>query len=125
MLLKSPTVICLLLAAAHAAPPTVKWTGWFSDSQCAASRAASGTFTATNPDCAKRCIEKGAAPVFISEQAKAIFQVKGYAAAVDDLGYRVELTGTLDDTGKIVNVQKVTRLEFQGAACARPKQKNH
>lgn len=104
-----------------AAEKSVTWTGWFSDLKCAAARALSGTFTATNPDCARKCIEEGAAPVFISEQAKAIFQVKGSASVIDDLGYHVEVRATVDDAGKTITIQKVERLGYDGAACARPK----
>ena len=68
-----------------AAEKAVTWTGWFADMGCARARATSGTFSATNPDCAKTCIEKGDSAAFISEQAKAVFQVKGYSV-VEDLG---------------------------------------
>jgi hypothetical protein len=33
--------------------------GWLSDEGCARGRAESGTFTATNPTCAKECVAKG------------------------------------------------------------------
>jgi hypothetical protein len=104
-----------------AEPKNVTWTGWFSDSQCALARAAGGTFTATNPDCAKRCIEKGAAPVFISEQAKAVFTVKDYPAVIDDLGFRVEVIAEVDEAAQTVSIKKVTRLSEAGAACQRPR----
>jgi hypothetical protein len=117
--------ICLMASTltniSAAEPQTVTWTGWFSDSQCALARAASGTFTATNPDCAKRCIEKGAAPVFISEQAKAVFTVKDYPAVVGDLGYRVEVVGAFDEAAKTLSIKKVTRLSEAGPACALPR----
>ena len=117
-----PLLISLTLAGAgHGEQTSITWTGWFSDLQCASARAAAGTFTATNPDCAKSCIEKGAAPVLISEQAKAIFQVRGYPSVIEDLGYHVEVQGSVDTAAKTITIQKVKRLEFQGAACARPK----
>ena len=60
----------------------VTMTGWFSDLQCASARAQGGTFSATNPDCARKCLEKNSAAAFISEQAKAHYQVKGYSAVL-------------------------------------------
>jgi hypothetical protein len=99
----------------------VTWTGWFSDQKCASGRAASGTFTATNPDCAKKCINEGSPAVFISEQAKALLKVKGYAGVLDDLGYHVEIQGTLNQAGDEIEVSSVKRLDYTGAACARPK----
>jgi hypothetical protein len=102
-------------------PKIVTWTGWFSDSQCALARAASGTFTATNPDCAKRCIQKGSAPAFISEQAQAVFTVKDYPAVVEDLGFRVEVVADVDEAAKTLSIKKVTRLSEVVLACQRPR----
>ena len=108
-------VICLTGAAAD---KSVTWTGWFSDFRCASAR---GIIGPTNPDCARTCIEKGAAPAFISEQAKAVFQVKDYPALIGDLGYHVEIDARVDESARTIAVVKVTRLEYQGPACARPR----
>jgi hypothetical protein len=113
------TLLLVLLGGAKAGEKTVTWTGWFSDLKCASSRAASGVFTATNPDCARSCIERGAAPVFISEQAKAIFQVKGYPSVIEDLGYHVQVQAAVDESAGTITIRQVERLAFQGAACAR------
>src|SRR6266567_1221713 len=77
-----------LTSSSTAEPKTVIWTGWFSDSQCALARAASGTFTATNPDCAKRCIQNGSAPAFISEQAHAVFRILCILGIQASLGFQ-------------------------------------
>jgi hypothetical protein len=86
-------------------------------------RAASGVFTPTNPACAKTCIEAGTPAVFISEQAKAVYRVKGYEGVVNDLGYHVEAHGYVDASSGWFTVQRVVRLEYEGASCARPKKK--
>jgi hypothetical protein len=109
------------LSMAEPATKNITWTGWFSDSQCASARAASGTFSATNPDCAKTCIEKGGAPVFISEQAQAIFRVTDHPSVVEDLGYHVEITAAVDEGAKTISIRSVKRLSYEGASCARPK----
>jgi hypothetical protein len=112
-------------AMAESGTKNITWTGWFSDSQCASALAASGTFSATNPDCAKTCIEKGSAAVFISEQAKAIFRVtdypSDYPSVVEDLGYHVEVTAAVDEGAKTISIQSVKRLAYEGASCARPR----
>jgi hypothetical protein len=117
--------ICLSAAALPSATgaeeKNVTWTGWFSDLECAAARASGGKFGPTNPDCARNCIQKGTPPAFISEQAKAVFVVKDYPGAIDDLGYRVEVQATVDSSAKTLVIRKVTRLEYQGPACARPR----
>jgi len=120
---------CLSAAAAmgafalalRAEEKTVIWTGWFSDLQCATATTAGGKFGPTNPDCAETCIRKGASPAFISETAKAVYKVKDYPGVLDDLGYRVEVEATVDEAAKTMIIRKVTRGDYQGPACARPK----
>jgi hypothetical protein len=112
--------IALLTGKASATDSTT-WTGWFSDFDCASARAAGGTVSATNPDCARRCIEKGVAPAFINEQTKMVYTVKDYQGVKNDLGYHVRVTGKIDEKAGTVSIQSVTRLDFQGASCARPK----
>jgi hypothetical protein len=111
------------MTAAQAEQKTVTWTGWFSDLKCATARAASGTFTATNPDCAKTCIESGAPPAFISEQAKAVYTVKDSPSIIEQLGFHVEVEATVDDPAHTIVIQKIKQLGYDGAACARPKKK--
>jgi len=95
-------------------------TGWFADAQCAAPRAAKGVIGPNNPDCVKRCLEEGATAVFISEQARALFEVRDYPSVKADVGYHIELTGTVDKTGKVISVVSVKRLAYAGAICAVP-----
>lgn len=126
MRLPDPVVTIFLIlgsvtATGKAAEKSVTWTGWFSDLKCASARAVKGTFTATNPECARQCIEAGGAAVFISEQAKAIFQVKAYSAVAGDLGYQLEVQGTVDDAANTITIEKVTRLNYEVPACVRPK----
>jgi hypothetical protein len=124
MILKASVIaICLISSAFPAAADDrrVTWTGWFSDEGCASGRAASGTFTATNPDCAKSCIQKGARAVFISEQAKRVLKVKGYAGVLDDLGWHLEIQANVNAAGDEIEITNVKRLDYTGAACSRSK----
>lgn len=102
---------------------SITLTGWFSDEACAAPRVASGNIGPTNPECSRRYIEKGKPAVFISQEQKRLLRVRSYGAAKDDLGYRVEVTGTIDESAKTISAQTVKRLEYQGASCARPSAK--
>jgi hypothetical protein len=111
----------VLAGAAETGEKNVTWTGWFSDLKCASARAVAGTFTATNPDCAKSCIKTGISPVFVSEQAKALFIVKDFPSIFDDLGFHVEVQATVNEAARTITIQKVKRLEYEGAACERPK----
>ena len=116
-------LMLLLAAPGWAAEQTVTWTGWFADAKCHGAVKAGEKITAINPDCARTCIEKGAAPVFLSEQAKAGFLVKDYAGVLDDLGYHVEIHGVLDNATKTVSIREVKHMEYAGAACSRPRKK--
>jgi hypothetical protein len=118
-MLRIPGIVLALCLSAAGADNTVTWTGWFSDYGCASGRVQSGIIEPTNPECAKSCIRKGAAPVFISEQAKAMFTVKDYPGVVDDLGYHVEVEAKVDEAAKTISIVKVTRHEYRGASCGR------
>ncbi|HTS65035.1 MAG TPA: hypothetical protein VMH28_23590 [Candidatus Acidoferrales bacterium] len=121
--------VCLFAigAACFAQGPALKqvtWTGWFADEGCAGARLTAPVLTQTNPDCARKCLEKGAAPVFISEQARAIFKVQDYRSVADDLGYHLEVTATIDEGAKTISIESVKRIsDYQGPSCARPKKK--
>jgi hypothetical protein len=93
-------------------------TGWFSDAQCAAPKVKKGIIAMNNPDCVKTCLKKGVAAVFISEQAKAMFEVRGHAAVAEDVGWHVEVTGRVDEAGQIIDIQSVKRLSEEGSTCA-------
>ena len=101
---------------------TVTWTGWFSDAQCA--RVTNGEVKPNNTVCVKKCLDAGSAAVFLSEQAKAVFTVKDHPAVKEDVGYRVELTGTVDEAAKTISATSVKRLEEVVNLCAvTPKKK--
>jgi hypothetical protein len=112
-----------LAAAQTASEPMTTSTGWFSDKGCAAPRVARGQIGPNNPDCVKRCLDEGAVPVFISEAAKALYEVKDYPSVKDDVGYRVEVTGIVDEQAKTIAVKAVKRLESVGSTCARKPKK--
>ena len=116
--------ICAACLAQSPEPKQVTWTGWFSDAGCAPGRLAAPTLTQSNPECARQCIEKGAAPVFISEQARAIFRVKDYSSVIENLGYHLEITGRIDQAAKTISVQDVKRISgYEGPSCSRSKKK--
>lgn len=110
-----------LASSAGADEKVVTWTGWFSDKGCAAGLVARGDIRPNNPACIKECLDEGATAVFVSEEAKALFEVRDYASVKEDVGYHIELTGTVDRAGETISVRSVKRLAFTGAMCALPK----
>jgi hypothetical protein len=122
--MKSLLLILCSACLVSAEEKTATLTGWFSDEGCAKGRVAQGLIAPTNPDCAKKCLDKGAQVVFISEQGKEMLKVTGYAGIKDNIGYHLEITGALDAAAKSISVESVKRIgEYQGPSCARPKKK--
>ena len=121
-------VLSLCLAAgivgAQDRSKTATLTGWFACDKCGPARLTAEKLGPTNPECARKCIEGGAAVVFLSEQGHELLKVKNYTSAKDDLGYHVELTGSLDAGSKTFTVQSVKRMEYTGSQCARPRKKS-
>jgi hypothetical protein len=100
---------------------TAKWTGWFSDKLCAAPRVANGTIRPNGTACVKKCLADGAPPVFISEQAKALFEVRDHPSVREDVGYHVEVTGVVDEKAGTISIESVKRLSEVVPMCAIPK----
>ena len=113
--------LVISLSPQQETPTTETWTGWFSDKTCA--RVTDDTPRPNGTACVKKCLSEGAALVFISEQAKAVFEVRDRPAATDDVGYYVELTGTVDRAAKTISVQSVKRLSELTAMCVIPKKR--
>ena len=108
-------------ASKSSGPREVTWTGWFSDKGCAHLR--DGEVAPNGTECVKKCLQDGAKAVFLSEQAKAIFDVRNYPSVMDDVGFRVELTGTVDEETKTLTVKSVKHLSEVVSTCALPRKK--
>jgi hypothetical protein len=99
---------------------TETWTGWFSDKQCA--RVRPGEAPRPNGTaCVKKCLAEGSTAVFISEQAKAVYEVRDYPSVADSVGYYVEITGKVNEKAKTVSLTSVKRLSEVTAMCLLPK----
>src|SRR5262249_27493489 len=116
-LLSAAGLLWLAMGATEAGP--VKLTGWFACEKCTAPRVAKGDIRPSNPECAKECITKGSEAVFLSEQRKESFRVRNYAAAKEDLGYHVQVTGEIDRAANTISIKTVERLDSMGASCSR------
>ena len=125
-MLRVITVAALLTIPALGTEPTPTttetWTGWFSDKQCARVRPDEEP-RPNGTACVKKCLDEGTPAVFISEQAKAVYDVRDYASAKDDVGFRVEITGEVDEKAKAVSVKSVQRLSEVTAMCLVPKKR--
>jgi hypothetical protein len=111
-------VVGLAQRSAPQSEPAIR--GWLSDEGCARGRAQSGTFTATNPDCAKECIAKGKKIVLIDPERKMIFVIVNQDLAKKNVGDYVEIAGHMDLQAKTVRVDSLKLLETGTATCDRP-----
>jgi hypothetical protein len=82
-----------------------------------------GNISPNGTACVKKCLAEGAKPVFISEQAKALFEVLEYPSVRDDVGYRLEVTGVVDEKAQTIAVQSVKRLSEVVTACSEAEKK--
>lgn len=117
------SIIFVLLAYAAAVDRTTRTgsqtiKGWLSDEQCARGRASSGTFTGTNPRCAKDCVAKGRRIVLIDPKSKRVLTIHNQDVARDNIGDYVEVQGTLSST-KLLHIDSLKKVSTGVAACER------
>ena len=86
---------------AASAADSSKLNGWISDSMCAAKHAGTGAA------CAKKCIEGGAAPVFVDEAKKAVWTIANPDAVKGFYGDHVTVTATADADKKSVHIAAI------------------
>jgi len=110
-------LIALLAPVAFAADET--YVGWVSDSGCALARASSGTYTATNPDCARRCVKEGKKIVLISQERKTVFMIENAEALRSEVGNRVSISATSARKNSL-HVNKLLASEKSNPECGRP-----
>jgi hypothetical protein len=115
--MKSFLLIVLLAANALAAERT--YIGWISDSGCALARASAGKFTATNPDCARRCIKQGKSVVLISQDLKTVFAIENPDVLKSQIGNKVRVSASSVGEHSL-HVNEVTFLEESNPECERP-----
>jgi hypothetical protein len=94
-----------MTAMAASAASSAKINGWISDSMCGAKH------LGTNPECVKKCIEGGKAPVFVDEAKKAVWSIDNPEAVKDFYGDHVTVTATTDQAKKSVHIVSVTEVK--------------
>jgi hypothetical protein len=97
--------------------------GWLSDESCASGRAVSGVYTATNPDCAKKCVHEGKRIVLIDPDRKRLLVVLNKDAAVERVGDYVEISGDLNEQAKTLHIDSLKLLEKGHSMCVVPPKK--
>jgi hypothetical protein len=122
--LLAPVVLGLLMTAllSRGADKTVL-RGWLSDESCASGRASSGTYTGTNPNCARKCVKEGKKIVLVDPDHKRLLTIANQNAARERVGDYVEINGELDQQTKSLHIDSLKLLEKGSAMCDVPKKK--
>ena len=99
----SIALIGLLLFSlnAFAAPKGESLTGWISDSKCGAKGA-----NADHAACAKKCVEAGEKPVFVSDKDQKIVPIDNPDAVSGQVGQHVQVSGKMTTAGSL-HIDKV------------------
>jgi hypothetical protein len=90
----------ITLALFSAAAFADTWTGVISDANCGAKHADASEKSMA---CAKSCVKKGAAPVFLTGDK--VLKIGNPDAVLEHVGQKVEVTGALN--GDTVTVDKI------------------
>jgi hypothetical protein len=109
-----------ILAGPRPATETLK--GWLSDSSCAKNRALGGAYTATNAECAKKCVAKGEKIVLIDPDNKKVIDIANQDAVKKNVSDYVELTGSVDSQN-LFHVESLKFLDKNRAMCGVPEKK--
>ena len=110
-------VLLLLAVKVFAADET--YVGWVSDSGCALARASAGKYTATDPDCARRCVREGKHVVLISQEKKAVFAIDNPEVLKAEVGNKVSVVAS-PAGAHLLHVTKVVSSEKSNPECERP-----
>ncbi len=78
--------------------------GWMSDASCGASN---GNGSEGARECAKRCVENGAAPVFVSEADQKVYKLSGKFNAKEHMDHKIKVSG--DVKGDTISVKEITK----------------
>lgn len=81
-------------------------TGWISDASCGASNANSSP---ASRECAKNCINNGAAPVFVSDADQKVYRISGKADVKSHLDGKVKVMGEVK--GDTIAIQQIEEAE--------------
>jgi hypothetical protein len=121
--MKSLRLAALLILAVPFAPRlaggddrtgTFTTTGWISDEHCASAK----KMGPNGRDCVQKCLKEGARMVFVDENAKALFFVDNPEGFRGQESHHVQISATLDKSGKSVHVASLKVLEPYVASCS-------
>ncbi|HWE49611.1 MAG TPA: hypothetical protein VG273_07480 [Bryobacteraceae bacterium] len=115
--MKRLVTILLLSAVASISAMAADFTGYVSDTKCAASNAKAGAASewvkpAAFEACAKQCVKEGSAPVFVTADNKIVkIGPDAMEKVLPMLGHKVTLTGKIEG-GTLVKVDSINSVKM-------------
>jgi hypothetical protein len=98
------TLACLALLSAMAMAGGSTMTGYIVDEKCGAKGAHAGA-----EDCAKKCLEAGAKPVFVADNSQEVLHLDNPEAIKGHEGHHVNVTGKVTDG--VLHIDKLAMAE--------------
>jgi len=113
---------CLWIATSTARPQpkTEVLQGWLTDEQCAKARANGGKLTASNHDCAHKCVSEGKKVVFVDPVGKRVLTLVDQAEAKKNVGNYVEIKGSVDSQTGMLHADSIKFLDQSKPMCEVP-----
>lgn len=98
-----PILVCVALLSALALAGGSTMTGYIVDEKCGAQGVQAGA------DCAKKCIEAGAKPVFVNDADKSVLKLDNPDVTTGHEGHHVNVTGSVKDG--VLHIDKLAMTE--------------
>lgn len=115
--MRTSVAVLLLSALGSLTAFAGEWTGYVSDTKCAAGNAKAGAASewvqpAAFEACAKKCVQEGSAPVFVTADNKIVkIAPDAMSRIMPLLGHKVTITGKIDgDT--LVKIDSISSLKM-------------
>jgi hypothetical protein len=97
------SLVCFMIAGVSTAADQTTVNGWVTDSKCGVKGAKAG-----HEACAKKCLDKGASMVVVSDADQKILTVDNPDTLKDHVGHHVAVMGEV--TGDSIHVESATML---------------
>ena len=116
-------LLLLVVVSSNVFAADQMYVGWVSDSGCALARASGGKYTATNPDCARKCVKDGKSIVLISPETKSVFAIENPTILKSEVGNKVRVYARSTGAHQL-HIEKVEFIEESHPECERAPLKN-
>ncbi len=102
----------VVVPAVQAAPTTVEWTGYITDTHCGPK----GATKDHTIGCVERCVKAGSKAQILNESDQKVYDLDDVAKVKSLVGKKVTIKGTLDAEKNTIKVESAAEAKTEGAA---------